>query len=39
MVLEKKTEIYDQWKRLGSLEINPRIYGQLIYDNRGKNIQ
>ena len=27
------------WSRIESLEINPYTYSQLVYNNRGKNIQ
>ena len=29
----------DQWEMVESLEINPHIYGQLIYGKRGQNMQ
>ena len=28
----------DQWNRTGKLEIAPQLYGQLIFDRAGKNI-
>ena len=38
MVLGTKTDTY-QWNKIGNLEMDPQLYGQLIFNKAGKNIQ
>ena len=38
MVLAQKQKT-DEWKRTESPEINPHVYGQIIFDKGAKNIQ
>ena len=34
-----KNRNIDQWNRIKNTKMNSHLYGQLIYDKRGKNIQ
>ena len=34
-----KNKHIDQYKRIDSVELNPHLYGQLIFDKGGRSIQ
>ena len=38
MVLAQQQAI-EQWNKIENTELDPQIYGQLIFDKTGKNIQ
>ena len=39
VVLAQKQKYIDQWNKIENPEINPRIYGYLIFDKGGRTIQ